>query len=91
MTMTIHLNTDLTLETRYKIKQTASLLYDQADRLYAMMTMMDWQSTSREAFMTEVHERITKIKELADALDLLGFKLSQEMDQWLEVSSHFSS
>ena len=91
MTNQIHLDKDITDLTAQKLRLSAEGLFDRADRLYCLIANIDWEGSSRDAFLWELYRHTSTLKSLADTLDLLGFQLSQETETWISISARFNN
>jgi hypothetical protein len=89
MAAMIHLDQQPTQATLRKLRVAAEL-YDTADRLYLRCANVEWDGTSKDEFLHQLHRCTSDIKALSDFLDLLGFQAVQEVDRWIEFSSYFS-
>ena len=90
MNTNIHLDTETTDLTALKIRMTADGLYDQADRVYALVANTSWTGGSKDEFLNQLYRCTSKIKSLSDELHLMGFQLSRETDEWVFNGSGFS-
>lgn len=86
----IHLESESIDLTRQKIRLTAEALYDRSEQIYARFANVDWESTAKYDYLYELYQCLSKIKSLSDQLDHLGFRLSQESDQWMNIGSRFT-
>jgi len=90
MTIKIHLDKEITDQTTHKIRLSAEGFYDRADRLYASVSNIQWQGNAKDDFLFELYRCTSALKSLSDSLDLLGFQLSRETEEWESISARFS-
>jgi len=91
MTNQIHLDKDITDLTARKLRLSAEEFFERADQLYCFIANVDWEGSSRDAFLWELYRHTSTLKSLADTLDLLGFQLSQETEVWISISARFNN
>ena len=87
MSTKIFLDSDVTENLIHKIWITADALYDHAVVTYSRMAWVEWEGATKDDYLFQLQQCTSALKRLADRLDLLGFQLSQEIEQWLVTAS----
>lgn len=89
MSQKILLETDATEALSYKMRATADAFYDYAASIYARVAWTSWDGDSKDEYLYQLQQCTSAIKQLSDHLDLLGFQLSQEVEQWVMTATKF--
>lgn len=89
MAVKIFLDSNATDLLVYTMRSTADALYDHAVIVYARLARAHWEGASKDDTLFQLQLCTSALKRLADQLDLLGFQLSQEVEQWLVTASKF--
>lgn len=87
MATKIFLDTDATDILIYKMRTSADALYDHAAMTYSRVAWAEWEGATKDDYLYQLQQCTSTLKRLADRLDLLGFQLSQEVEQWLVTAS----
>lgn len=91
MSNKIYLDPNSTDHLIFSIRSTADVIFDHATSTYARMAWAIWEGRSKDEYLFRLQQCTTTLKKLADQLDMLGFELSQEVEQWLQTASRFNS
>lgn len=88
MTAIIHLDTSITDFSIQKLRSTAENMFDRADYLYSLLCQTEWQGASKDLLLYDLYRCSSTLKTLSDSLDLLGFQLSKEIEQWMDSAEN---
>jgi uncharacterized protein YukE len=83
----IHMETEQTVQIAQQIYQICEQSLEDLQTLTARMNGLDWSGTSRDLFLSNYNQLVSKINQFLDKGLILSDRVNREVEEWLDIDN----